>query len=733
MGLFDFDDLDRVTQSARDTFADGVQTVAHGTAKLLDDVGAHDWADKADAAGSWAAEGLGAQTRELELNETDDPAQLLHGDASSIRKSAGNVKKLGAAFERTGSALRKMDPSDWHGKAADRFREKVQPHPKRWLTAADSFEDAAAALDHYADTVEWAGKQAREAVERWKQAQKKTAAALEQYKRKVDHYTQQANAAGNQSPQEPGPFHDPGAEGRKSAEHLLKTARSQRDSAGAQLTVKLARGLSQAPAEPQGLNRLKIEAGNMVKNQLVGAEHQLGGIIKTGTSLLRLVRTVNPQDPYNLTHPADYATNLTSVAGGLIHTANHPTELVKGVIGEGWGTDRNQAVGAFATNFIGGGGAVSKVGARAAAHGMESAAAKDAAKTVGQTAAKDAAEHSAASGASHAAGAKAFEDLGGGPGQDLSHLEPNLAVQNVDQAAAHSFDSMATDGMSSDLNKLENSFGLSSGPNPKDIDPSFFMGGPKEAPPGWGDDGFTVGDSHGGAGTEASHSLPDEVPPEAPKQPEPSGQSDFDELPVDEKHKVASEEMFDGARRFDSEAEAHEFGRSHWDGFRKELDDAQYDALREYTGEGYPYDYKALNNDLRGLTHSDDPEMAQRIARMDEALAKKPLPHDIEVLRGTGYDHWLSELNIDEPYKLVGKSVEEKGFMSTAVGKATFDHQPAMLHLRAPEGTPAAYVEDVSHFGGTENEIVLGRGRNIHFKRVFVDEKGQYHIYGEIS
>ncbi|WP_411139025.1 putative T7SS-secreted protein [Streptomyces sp. C10] len=385
MGLFD--DLDRATQSARDTFADGVQTLAHGTAKLLDEAGAHDWADKADAAGSWAANELGAQTRELELNETDDPALLLHGDASSIRKSAGKLKKLGAAFERTGSALRKMDPSDWHGQAADRFREKVQTHPKRWLTAADSFEDAAAALDHYADTVEWAGKQAREAVERWKQAQKQTAAAVEQYKRKVDNYNQQANAAGHQPPQEPGPFHDPGDEGRKSAEHLLKTARSQRDSAGTQLAVKLARGTCRAPAEPQGLDRLKREAGNMVKNQLVGAEHQLGGIIKTGTSLLRLVRTVNPQDPYNLTHPADYATNLTSVAGGLIHTANHPTELVKGVIGEGWSTDRNQAIGAFATNFIGGGGAVSKVGAKAVAHGMESTAAKDVAKT----AAKDSA------------------------------------------------------------------------------------------------------------------------------------------------------------------------------------------------------------------------------------------------------------------------------------------------------------------------------------------------------
>lgn len=352
MGLFD--EFDRATQSARDTFADGVQTFAHGNAKLLDAVGAHSWADKADAAGSWAAKELGAQTRELELNETDDPALLLHGDASGIRKSAGQLKKLGAAFERTGLALRKMDPSDWHGKAADRFREEVETHPKRWLRAADSFEDAATALDHYADTVEWACKQAREAVERWKQAQKRTLAAVEQYRRKVDDYKQQADGDGHQRPQEPGPFHDPGTEGRKSAEHLLKAARSQRDSAGAQLTAKLARGTCRAPAEPQGLARLKIEAGNTVKNQLVGAEHQLGGIVKTGTSLLRLVRTVNPQDPYNLTHPADYATHLTSVAGGLIHTANHPTELVKGLIGEGWSTDRNQAIGAFATNFIGG-------------------------------------------------------------------------------------------------------------------------------------------------------------------------------------------------------------------------------------------------------------------------------------------------------------------------------------------------------------------------------------------
>lgn len=389
------DDLEGASQGARDVVADGVQTVTHGTANLLDAAGAHSWADKADGAGSWVAGQLGARTRELELDETDDPALLVHGDADRIRESAGQLKKLGAAFERTGSALRKMDPSDWHGESADRFRDKVRTHPKRWLTAADSFEDAAAALDYYAHAVEWARKQAREAVEQWKQAQKQTAAAAEQYRRTADDYAQQVLAhqvaemsgtkAGQRPPQEPEPFHDPGAEGRKSAMHLLTTARSQRDSAGAQLAEKLARGTSQAPAEPQGWDRLKREAGNTLKNQLVGAEHKLGGVLKTGTAMLRLARTVNPMDPYNLTHPADYTTNLTGVARGLVHTANHPTELVKGLVGEGWSTDRNQAMGAFATNFIGGGGAAGKIGARSVAHSVEGAVAKDTAKTVGES------------------------------------------------------------------------------------------------------------------------------------------------------------------------------------------------------------------------------------------------------------------------------------------------------------------------------------------------------------
>ena len=146
LGLPGLDGLGKATQGLRDGIADGVQYVAHGAAEGLDAVGAHDLAHKADGAGSWVADHLGAGTSELELDESDDPTQLLHGDASRIRETAVHLLKFSAAFERTGQALRKMDAQDWRGEAADRFREKVSTHPKRWLKAADAFEDAASAM-----------------------------------------------------------------------------------------------------------------------------------------------------------------------------------------------------------------------------------------------------------------------------------------------------------------------------------------------------------------------------------------------------------------------------------------------------------------------------------------------------------------------------------------------------------------------------------------------------------
>ncbi|MET7617230.1 RHS repeat-associated core domain-containing protein [Streptomyces sp. NPDC005408] len=53
-------------------------------------------------------------------------------------------------------------------------------------------------------------------------------------------------------------------------------------------------------------------------------DHVGGGIIKGTAGILNFVRQVNPLDPYNITHPAEYATSLNSLAAGLVVAANDP-------------------------------------------------------------------------------------------------------------------------------------------------------------------------------------------------------------------------------------------------------------------------------------------------------------------------------------------------------------------------------------------------------------------------
>ncbi len=56
----------------------------------------------------------------------------------------------------------------------------------------------------------------------------------------------------------------------------------------------------------------------------------------------------------------------------------------------------------------------------------------------------------------------------------------------------------------------------------------------------------------------------------------------------------------------------------------------------------------------------------------------------------------------------------------------------AILHLRVPKGTPVLWAEDVSVFGGSEREVLLGRGLNwTATGSVKID--GQWHVYAEVT
>ncbi|WP_033038252.1 putative T7SS-secreted protein [Streptomyces monomycini] len=389
-----------VVDGTKEKLGEGVEFVADKTADALDSVGAEGVADKVRSAGEDVADNLGAHVEERNLGETDDPKALVHGDASAINESAAHLKDFYAAFERVGQGLRKLDSGGWEGKAADSFHEEFDAHPKQWMQAADACEAAGKALHAYGETVSWAQSKAETAIHKYKAAQDATKKAMDAHQTQVDSYNAKADAYNaalakntdpGQKPQQPGAFSDPGAEGRKAAQELLKNARHQRDEAAERAQHAISQALAHAPREPKFTQQFVSDVADGAVSGGIQLMHVAGGVLRTGAETVKLVRTVNPLDVYNITHPFQFMSNVSTTLMGLTTTVAHPERLPKALLGTGWGSDPGDATGALIGNLFGGKGAggLVKGAAKAGAKGVAKDSARAAVKDGGKTALRD--------------------------------------------------------------------------------------------------------------------------------------------------------------------------------------------------------------------------------------------------------------------------------------------------------------------------------------------------------
>ncbi|MCQ4045922.1 putative T7SS-secreted protein [Streptantibioticus rubrisoli] len=330
-----------------------VDGAAHGVGDGLNAVGLHSAARDVDRLGDQFADGLGADVPEMELGQTKDPRDLIHGDPKAIRDSAEALETFAGAFRETGNGLQRLDPQHWKGQAADEFRKSFTPHPKQWLTAAEACETASKTLLGFAQTVEWAQEKARQALETYAAAKKKSEDARAAYNKQVDAYNASlgSHVDAAHTPAKPGTFHDPGEAGMKAAQEILDEARRQRDAEGDAAMAKVNSAAELAPRTPTFARRM---AGDYEDVMLAGGltyEHVGMGFLGAGADFLKFVRSVNPTDPYNLTHPAMWLDHTNAVAAGLLHAGNHPMDLVKSVVGSGWGTDPGDASGNLLFNL----------------------------------------------------------------------------------------------------------------------------------------------------------------------------------------------------------------------------------------------------------------------------------------------------------------------------------------------------------------------------------------------
>ncbi|MFD7985903.1 putative T7SS-secreted protein [Kitasatospora indigofera] len=421
MGFGDFVD------GVGDAFEDGIDSVkstvgsavdggAHLLGDGLDAVGLHGAAHAVDSFGDSVADSLGAQVGEYQLGESDDPKDLVHGDVKGIGESVGHLRMFHAAFEETGQGLSRLDAEHWKGAAGDAFRAKFAPQPKLWLTAADACRTAAEAMETFAGTVTWAQEQAKQAIDAYKAAKKASEQARDSYNADVDRYNQAAkdwNKASQDGrdpgprPTDPGEFRDPGTAGLKQAQEQLRAARQQRDAAAETAKSAVDAATATAPAEPSFTSRMGNDLSDTFQGAMVGQLHLAGGLVKGGADILKFGRGLNPMDPYNLTHPAQYADHVSTTAAGLLHASNHPMELLSAVVGSGWSSDPFEAFGKLTTNVAfgvatGGAGEAGAVAEDVALNATKNAG-ENAAREAGENAAKNAGENAARKDAAQAA------------------------------------------------------------------------------------------------------------------------------------------------------------------------------------------------------------------------------------------------------------------------------------------------------------------------------------------
>ncbi|MBO0806332.1 MAG: hypothetical protein J2P25_25060, partial [Nocardiopsaceae bacterium] len=179
---------------AKQGTGDLVNEGAHIAGEGLDAVGLPGAAQEVEAAGDKLGSSLGGDVPELQLGQTSDPAQLVHGDPSAIRSAAGKLHGFASGFGEVAAGLGAIGTGHWEGAAADAFRAKFSPQPAKWQAATEAMGVAAAALESYAGAVEDAQSQARGAIVLWDQAQGATAQATALHDQQAAAYATAAKA-----------------------------------------------------------------------------------------------------------------------------------------------------------------------------------------------------------------------------------------------------------------------------------------------------------------------------------------------------------------------------------------------------------------------------------------------------------------------------------------------------------------------------------------------------------
>lgn len=370
MGWQDFipDVVEDKVEHGIEKVGDFVEWGGSKVAGLADEVGLEEAGDWIRDKSRSAANQLGSDVAELELGQTDDPKKLVYGSVAKIHAQVGHLNDFKTAFESVGNGLKNLtEPDGLKGQAAKAFREAVAKQPPRWFKASEAFGKAADAMGRFAETVEWAQGRAKEALEDYNKAKKVSEDARNAYNKQVNEYNNAITAKKEHLPPRPAEtFDDPGKPLAAAAQDKLDNARKQRNEQAQTAAEAVRAARDAAPPKPSYAGQL---TDGIAYVQLAN-NHFVGGIIRGAAGTADFARSLSPQDPYNLTHPAEYVTHLNSTAAGLVTTVNDPWGAGKQMLDD-FMKDPAEGVGRFVPDLIGSKGMASFKEAGAAARRLD--------------------------------------------------------------------------------------------------------------------------------------------------------------------------------------------------------------------------------------------------------------------------------------------------------------------------------------------------------------------------
>ncbi|MGY0488820.1 putative T7SS-secreted protein [Streptomyces sp. WG-D5] len=99
-----------------------------------------------------------------QLGETQDPKELVPGDAPGLLEQADHLTTWSRTLEGIGDDLKAVRVDAWSGSASEGFWEDFSPQAGKWFRGAGSLNVVAEALRSYADIVVWAQGKAQDAI-----------------------------------------------------------------------------------------------------------------------------------------------------------------------------------------------------------------------------------------------------------------------------------------------------------------------------------------------------------------------------------------------------------------------------------------------------------------------------------------------------------------------------------------------------------------------------------------